>query len=86
MRYTPTLVALGLSATNVAATLDHPALWPNLDFIAGTLGTLPAPSVKVSAWTNGAISKGCRDRAIADGKSPANMKQYSITYGDVRRP
>ena len=58
-------------------------MWSNLDFIAGSLGTLPAPSVKVSAWTSGNMSKGCRDRALADGKDPTTMKQYTVTLGDV---
>ncbi|KAH8884136.1 hypothetical protein GQ53DRAFT_811071 [Thozetella sp. PMI_491] len=82
MRYSNVALPVGMLASNVAALLAHPALWPNLDFIAPTLGTLPATSVSISQWGSNEMSKGCRDRVVADGKSPTNFKQYSVKLGD----
>ncbi|KAH8888964.1 hypothetical protein GQ53DRAFT_825734 [Thozetella sp. PMI_491] len=81
MRYSVAL-PFGLFAANVAAILDHPALWSNLDFIAPTLDGLPAAGLDITAWNNGLMSKGCRDRAVADGKDPTGFTQYTIKLSD----
>ncbi|KAH8889465.1 hypothetical protein GQ53DRAFT_869876 [Thozetella sp. PMI_491] len=73
---------VGMFTGNVAATLAHPALWPDLNFLGGVINSLPAASVSISQWGSNEISQGCRARIIADGKNPTNFKQYSVKLGD----
>lgn len=83
MLFSRLALATGLLTVNVAALLDKPSLWPNLNFLGEQLSNLPATSSQVTAWAGSSISQVCRDRAVSEGVDPSTMKQYSVALGDV---